>query len=128
MIDKIRTEKQFNQVMELIEGYLQKATEKGGFVALTKKETEDLQQLSQVAEAYEQEVLKVWDFPVTITSVIQQKVSEMNITQTKLAAMLGIGLPKLNQILKGKRKPDVPFLKAVHEKLGIDGNFLLGQV
>jgi len=128
MIDKIRTEKQFNQVMELIESYLQKATEKGGFEALTKKETEDLQQLSQLAAAYEQEVLKVWDFPVTIASVIQQKVSEMNITQTKLAAMLGIGLSKVNQILKGKRPPDVPFLKAVHEKLGIDGNFILERV
>lgn len=45
MIDKIRTEKQFNQVMELIEGYLQKATEKGSFAALTKKETEDLHSL-----------------------------------------------------------------------------------
>lgn len=60
--------------------------------------------------------------------MIQQKVSEMNITQTKLVAMLGIGLSKLNWIMKGKRQPDVPFLKAVHEKLGIDGNFILERV
>ncbi len=42
--------------------------------------------------------------------------------------MLGISAPKLSQILSGKREPDVPFLKSLHEKLGIDGNFILQQV
>lgn len=128
MIDKIRTEKQFKQVMSLIENYLQKATDNGGFNGLTKNESEELQKLSLLAEAYEKDALKVWDFPMTFTGIVQQKVAEMNMTQTKLAALLGIGQSKVNQILKGKRNPDVPFLKAVHEKLGIDGNFILENV
>lgn len=31
-------------------------------------------------------------------------------------------------ILNGKREPDVHFLKAIHEKLGIEGNFILEHV
>ena len=42
--------------------------------------------------------------------------------------MLGVGAPKLSQILNNKREPDVPFLKAIHEKLGVDGNFILEKV
>lgn len=34
---------------------------------------------------------------------------------------------KLSQILNGKREPDVPFLKAAHQRLGIDAAFLLNH-
>ena len=57
--------------------------------------------------------------PVTINVVVQQKIKEMNITQGKLAEMFGMGSAKISQILSGKREPDVSFLKAVHEKLGL---------
>ncbi|WP_162923477.1 helix-turn-helix domain-containing protein [Arachidicoccus soli] len=49
----------------------------------------------------------------------------MNITQAKLVEIFNISTAKLSQILDGKRKPDVTFLKAVHEHLHIDGNLLL---
>ncbi|MEO6284751.1 MAG: helix-turn-helix transcriptional regulator [Dyadobacter sp.] len=52
----------------------------------------------------------------------------MNITQGKLAEMFGMGAAKVSQILNGKREPDVHFLKAIHQKLGIDGNFILDRV
>jgi HTH-type transcriptional regulator/antitoxin HigA len=52
----------------------------------------------------------------------------MNITQAKLAEMLGLGTSKLSQILNGKREPDVIFLKVIHDKLGISGDFLLESV
>ena len=42
--------------------------------------------------------------------------------------MLGIDPPKLSQIMNSKRKPDLTFLKAVHQKLGIDGNFILERI
>jgi HTH-type transcriptional regulator/antitoxin HigA len=45
--------------------------------------------------------------------------------QKELAKLLGIGEPKLSQIMSRKRKPDLAFLKAAHEHLGIDGNILL---
>lgn len=128
MIDKVRTKKQYDQVMAMIEGYLEKATNLGGFSALTKKENEELKKLSALAEQYEDEVLQFMPLPVTIENVVAVKMQEMNITQAKLAQMLNIGTAKLSQILNQKRKPDVPFLKAIHEKLGVDGNFILETI
>ena len=128
MIDRIRTQKQYEQVMALIETYLTKATNGGGFSSLSKTENAELKKLSTLAEQYEDEVLNVMPLPVTIENVVSVKMQELNITQAKLAEMLNIGTAKLSQILNSKRKPDVPFLKAIHEKLGVDGNFILEKV
>jgi HTH-type transcriptional regulator/antitoxin HigA len=128
MINKIRSEVQYKQVMELIEKYLQKATAQGGFHTLKKKEADELHSLSVLAEEYEDNVLKVMPLHVTINAVVQQKISELDITQKELAKMFNMGAAKISQILNGKREPDVPFLKAAHEKLGIDGNLILETV
>ncbi|SMC75663.1 helix-turn-helix domain-containing protein [Pedobacter africanus] len=128
MISKIRTEAQYHQIMQLIETFIKKATDNGGFHTLTEAESNELEQLSVLAEQYEDQVLKIMPIPVTINAVIQHKIKELNITQAKLADLLGIGTSKLSQILTGKREPDVPFLKAVHLKLGISGDFLLESV
>jgi HTH-type transcriptional regulator/antitoxin HigA len=125
MIDKIRTEGQYNQVMALIEKLLEKATNNGGFGFLSGPEKKELSQLSILAEQYEDIVLKIMPLNVTISSVVLHKIKEMNLTQARLAEMLGLGTSKLSQILNGKREPDISFLKAVHDKLGISGDFLL---
>jgi HTH-type transcriptional regulator/antitoxin HigA len=41
---------------------------------------------------------------------------------------LDLGKYKLSEILSGKRKPDVIFLKAVYKKLKVDPAFLLDPV
>jgi antitoxin component HigA of HigAB toxin-antitoxin module len=128
MIDKIRNQVQYEQIMKMIEGYLKKATEGGGFHSLSQEESDELEKLSVLAAHYEDNVLNIMPLTVTISAVVQQKISEMNITQGKLAEMLGIGAAKISQILNGKREPDVHFLKAIHQKLGIDGNFILDRV
>lgn len=128
MIDKIRNEVQYNQVMALIEKFIEKATDKGGFVFLSPAEKKELNHLSVLAEHYEDYILKIMPLPVTVNSVVQHKIKELNLTQAKLAEMLGLGTAKLSQILNGKREPDVTFLKAVHNKLGISGDFLLENV
>jgi len=128
MVDKIRNNDQYDQVIALIESFIKKATESGGFHTLSKSEADELAQISLLAQQYEDEVLKLMPLPVTINAVIHHKIAEMNITQAKLAEMLGLGTSKLSQILNGKREPDVSFLKAVHYKLGISGDFLLENV
>lgn len=125
MIDKIRNEAQYNQVLALIETFIKKATEGGGFLSLSEKEADELSRISLLAEQYEDKLLKIMPLPVTINAVVQNKINEMNITQGQLAEMLEVGKPKLSQILTGKRPPDVQFLKAIHSKLGISGDFLL---
>lgn len=128
MISKIRNEKQYHQVMNLIENYLQKATDGGGFHALSQQDGDELAKLGALAERYEDEDMKLMPMPITLSAVVEAKKEELGVTQKGLASILGIGAPKLSQILSGKRDPDVGFLKSLHEKLGIDGNFLLEKV
>lgn len=128
MINKIRNEAQYNDVIALIEVFIKKAIEGGGFNSLEKSDAEELSRLGLLAEQYEDNVLKLMPLPVTIKAIVQHKITEMNINQIKLAALLGLNTSKLSQILNGKREPDVSFLKAVHEKLDISGDFLLENV
>jgi antitoxin component HigA of HigAB toxin-antitoxin module len=128
MIDKIRTKKQYDQVMKLIEGYLQKATDGGGFSSLKKADADELHRLTLLAAAYEDSVMKIMPLPVTLPAMIGHKMEELNITQAKLAEMLNVDQPKLSQILNGRRQPDVPFLKAVYKTLHIDADFILEHV
>jgi transcriptional regulator with XRE-family HTH domain len=52
----------------------------------------------------------------------------MNISQTKLSEIIDTAASKISKILSGKQEPDAHFLKAIHEKLGIDGNVLLEAI
>ncbi len=92
---------------------------------ITDAEAEKIAEMAKAIEDYEDHALKIMPLPITVASIVQEKIAEMDITQTQLALMFGIGKSKLSQILSGKRQPDIPFLKAIHEKLGIDGNFIL---
>jgi antitoxin component HigA of HigAB toxin-antitoxin module len=129
MINRIKTEKEYQAVMKTIESLLEKATSKGGFHNLEKDESTMLSKLSQLAENYEDNVLVLMPLqPKTLQQAIEFKMAELGMNQAKLAKELGIGAPKLSQILSGKREPDVDFLKAAHQKLHIDAAFLLTHV
>ena len=129
MINKIRSEKEYKAVMKTIETLLEKATRSGGFHQLPKEESVMLARFSKLAEEYEDNTMQLMPIkPRTIQEAVEFKMAEQKLTQAKLAKKLGIGAPKLSQILTGKREPDVVFLKAVHKKLNIDAGFLLTHV
>lgn len=83
--------------------------------------------MSAAAEKYEDEVLGLQSkqVPETIVKAVELKMFENKMTQAKLASEIGIGQSKVSEILAGKRKPDIPFLKGVYKVLKIDANFLL---
>ncbi len=128
MITKIRSESQYKQVMILIEGYLQKATVQGGFNTLSEVENVELKQLSLLVEDYEDNIQKLMPMSVNIGTIVHLRLKEKQLNQRSLSLLIGMGTAKISQILNGKRQPDVQFLKAIHEKLGIDGNVLLELV
>ena len=66
--------------------------------------------------------------PSTIEGMIELKMYERRLKQKELAKLMGLSEPKLSQILTGKRAPDIAFLKAAHQMLGIDASFLLNHV
>jgi HTH-type transcriptional regulator / antitoxin HigA len=126
MLNKIRSEKEYKAVMRTIETLLEKATKLGGFHMLPKEESDMLTKLSRLAEGYEDNTMHLMPIkPKTLQEAVEFKMAEQKLTQARLAKKLGIGAPKLSQIMTGKREPDVVFLKAVHKKLNIDAEFLL---
>jgi antitoxin component HigA of HigAB toxin-antitoxin module len=128
MIDKIRSQAQYDAIMHMIEKYIQKATKLGGFHALTKQDETALHQLTLLANDYEKKQMLPGRVQPSLNLIIQNRLEEMNITQSKLSELLNTTASKISKILSGKQEPDAHFLKAVHEKLGIDGNVILEAI
>ncbi|MFT4093249.1 MAG: helix-turn-helix domain-containing protein [Niabella sp.] len=120
---KIKNNKEYKNTLHKVYSLMNK-----GEANLTKQEKATISELAEAVEHYEDNVLQIMPLPVTVISAVQDKIEEMNITQYALSGILNIGTAKLSQILNGKRKPDVTFLKAIHQKLGVDGNFILEHV
>jgi len=97
---------------------------KKGEANLTKREADEIRKLALEAQQYEKNMYSI-PAPKTIQGIIELRMYELKLTQSKLAKILGVTDAKLSQILNGKRDPDVRFLKAVHEKLKVDATFLL---
>ncbi|MCE6987959.1 type II toxin-antitoxin system HigA family antitoxin [Dyadobacter sp. CY323] len=91
---------------------------------LSKNEEWKLRKMAVAAEEFEDNHYPL-PKPKTIPEMVELRRFQLKLTQAALADMLGLGKPKLSQILNGKREPDVSFLKAVYQKLGVDPGFLL---
>lgn len=115
----IKTEAQYKKAMSEILTLMNK-----GEGNLSRAEGTKLREMALAAQAYEKSIYTIPP-PQTIEGMIELKMYEKKLKQKDLAKLMGLSEPKLSQILSGKREPDVPFLKAAHEKLGIDASFLL---
>lgn len=98
-----------------------------GEANLSATELKKLAAMSVAAEKYENEVLKLQPKkePETVGELVELRMFENKLTQAKLAEKIGVGQSKVSEILAGKRKPDIPFLKGVYKVLKIDASFLL---
>lgn len=126
MITKIRTATEYEQVMQIIEGYLQKATNNGGFQRFSKQESEELKRLSLLAEVWEDSVpLMPLKQPENLPEMIELKMYQLRLKQKDLSELLGIPASRLSEVLKGKRKINLDLAKRLHERLDIDAGFIL---
>lgn len=116
---KIGNEKEYNATMKKIDALMRK-----GEKNLTEKEANQIRVMALAASGYEKTVYKI-SAPKTLEGLIELAMYERKLKQKELAKLLGIGEPKLSQIMTKKRRPDVAFLKAAHKRLGLDGNILL---
>jgi HTH-type transcriptional regulator/antitoxin HigA len=99
-------------------------SKKGGFDHLTKKESAELNEVTQLVHTYE-ELHYIIPLPQTLQGLIELKMYEKKLKQKELAKLLHTTDTKLSEIMHNKRKPSVSFLKAMNQILGIDGNLLL---
>lgn len=119
---KIKNEKQYSNALNLINEIMKK-----GENNVTAKELETLQKLTDDVKEYED---KYYQFPApkTIIEMVKIKMFEKDLSQTQLAEKTNIPLPKLNQILKGNRKPDIDFLKGIYHTLNIPADFIFSRL
>lgn len=103
---------------------LNTATTKGGFDFLTAVETEKLEKHTQIVKEYE-DANFIIETPKTIQELIAFKMFEKKLKQKEVAKLLHTTDTKLSEIMHNKRKPNINFLKSLHQTLGIDGNLLL---
>lgn len=122
----LKTDEEYRQVMERIEGYLSQATTLGGFHYLSDQEKNDLRRLSLLAEHYEDAIpLMPIRQPENLPDMIALKMYEFKLKQKDLAVLLEISPSRLSEILQGKRKISLELAKRLHAKLGIDPSFIL---
>ena len=97
---------------------------------LAKPEIIKLRLMTKAAEKYEDETLELKPKykPDNLPDMVKLVMLEKKISQGKMAELLQVGKPKLSQILNGKRKPDVEFLKHAYKKLKIDPAFILEHI
>lgn len=121
----ITSEKHYHETMIMIYDLMSK-----GEANLTGADTQELAAMTVATEKFEDEVLglKPTRQPDSLSGVIELFMYENKMSQAKLAVELGISKPKLSQILTGKRKPDVYFIKAIYNKLKLDPKFILDHI
>jgi antitoxin component HigA of HigAB toxin-antitoxin module len=121
---QIKSKKEYHQTMVQVYNLMNR-----GEHSLSEEELSKLSVMAEAAEKYENEVLGfgVLKTPKTIPEMVELKMFEQKISQTTLAEKLGFSPSKVSEILSGKRKPDVSFLKGIHNLLHIDADFLLNH-
>lgn len=119
---EIKSKKEYHEMMVEIYNLMNKGEEK-----ITKAETNKLSKMAAAAELYEDTVLGLKPFkaPETIQEIVELKLFENKMTQASLAEEMGLAKSKVSEILNGKRKADIPFLKGIHKVLKIDADLLL---
>ena len=125
MNKEIKSKKEYHENMVAIYNLMNK-----GEKNLTKAELKILTAMSIAAENYEETVLglKPLKEPETIAEIVELKLFENKMTQASLSDQIGISKSKVSEILNGKRKADIPFLKGIHKVLKIDAGLLLEKV
>lgn len=114
--------KRYSAIMQEVDTLMKK-----GEANLTDAELDKIRTLALTAQAYEQKLYKI-PSPQTLEGMIELRMYELKLSQTKLSETLGISNAKLSLILNKKQKPDIAFLKAIYKKLNVDADFILEHV
>jgi len=122
---EIKSKKEYHELMIEIYNLMNKGEGK-----ITKAESTKLSKMAIAAELYEENVLGLKPFkePKTIHELVELKLFEQKMTQARLAEEIGLAKSKVSEILNGKRKADITFLKGIHKVLKIDAELLLDIV
>lgn len=118
---KIKTEKEYNVIMERIEELLSIVNNE---TPIDNKDSIELELLSSLVEEYEDE-----HYPIgtpSLAETIKLRMYEMNLTQKGLAELIGISPSRISEILSGKIEPTYQVARSISKNLKIDASIVLG--
>ena len=118
----IKTQKEYEAMLARIEELLPLTW--GDNVAEDSPENIELALISNLVADYED-----LHYPIgkpTLVATIKLRMYEMSLTQTKVAAMLGISAPRLSEIMHGKVEPSLSLARKISQKLNISPSIVLG--
>lgn len=118
----IQSKEVYELTMQEIDALMKKGEEN-----LSQKEVERLRILSEAAENYE-DIHEPLPIPSSLSDMIKMKMLQLRLKQHYTARLLGVSEAKLSLIMSGKQKPDIYFIKALHQKLNLDANQILQAV
>jgi HTH-type transcriptional regulator/antitoxin HigA len=92
---------------------------------LSDHESQHLEVLAILVERYESE-----HFPVELPTAVEAmefRMDQLGINQSQLADLIGFPKSRVSEILNGKRKPSLDIMRALHDRLGVPADVLLGK-
>lgn len=117
----IQNEIQYGAIMKRIDKLLEIVTDDTPQTDVTFIE---LDVLSDLVEQYEN-----IHYPISTPSlvdVLKLRMYEMNLTQAKLAELIGVSAPRMSDYLSGKSEPTLQIARNIHQKLNISPSIILG--
>lgn len=84
-----------------------------------------LETLGILVERYEEHVLPM-ERPDPIDA-IRFRMDQMDLNQTELSALIGFPKSRISELLSGKRSLTLDMIRALHDKLGIPSDILIGR-
>lgn len=119
---RIGSEEAYQLTMQEIDTLMRKGEEN-----LSDAEKKRLVELADAAKRYE-DTTHPLPLPASLPDIIRMKMMQLRIRQNYAAKLLGISDAKFSMIMNGNQKPDIYFIKAVHDKLKVDANVLLEAI
>lgn len=84
-----------------------------------------LETLAILVERYEETTFPL-DRP-TALDAIRFRMDQLEINQTELAELIGFPKSRISNVLNERRPPSLEMIRAMHEKLGIPADILIGR-
>lgn len=116
---QIKTEEAYHAVMAQIDALMKK-----GEKNLEAKELIRLRSLAEAAELYE-DINDPLPLPESLPDIIRTRMHQMHLNQSFTAKLLGVSDTKFSLIMNGKQRPDINFIKALHQNFKVDANLIL---
>ena len=119
---KIQNKEVYEITMKEIDALMKKGEQNLSQIELVR-----LRAMAEAAENYE-DIHEPLPIPSSLPDMIRLKMFQLKLKQHFAAKLLGVSEAKFSLIMNGKQKPDIYFVKALHDKLNLDANQILQAV